>query len=57
MTPKKAELGRCSAWICRNKEPQKTAEIEVNVENDDYEGITTIQLCGQCLSDMLEEVE
>lgn len=45
----------CSAWICRDKEKQKCAEIEINVCDEDFEGITSINLCSQCLTDALEE--
>jgi len=48
---------RCSSWICRNKGPQKCAELEVNVDEDEFEGIVYVYLCGQCLADAMEEVE
>ena len=50
-------LVKCSSWDCRNKEPQKCAEIEVEIDDDDWVGCTCINLCAQCLADMMEEVE
>ena len=50
-------LTKCSAWICRDKEKQKCAKIEVKDEVDGVEVILYIKLCGQCLTDALEEIE
>ena len=52
-----SSLVKCSAWICRHKKPQKCAEIEVKDEVDGVEVILYIKLCGQCLTDALEEFE
>ncbi len=50
-------LVKCSAWICRHKEPQQCAEVEVYVDPKQSWGIYTINLCGQCLTDALEACE
>ncbi len=50
-------LSKCSSWICRNKGQQKVASGEVYVDVKDFEGYVEINLCGQCLSDMLEALQ
>ena len=50
-------LSKCSAWVCRHKEPQKCAEIEVSEEVDGVDVILYVNLCGQCLTDALEELK
>ena len=47
-------LSKCSAWICRHKDSQKCADIELVQSNED---IRHFKLCGQCLADALEEIE
>ena len=37
--------------------PCKCAEIEVEIDIEEYEGTVCINLCGQCLSDALEEIK
>jgi hypothetical protein len=47
----------CNSWICRNKPKQKCAELEVNIDEEELEGIVYINFCSQCLTDALEEFE
>lgn len=50
-------LSKCSAWVCRHKEPQKCGTVEVIIHEGGLDGNVDINLCGQCLADALEEVE
>lgn len=52
-----SDLVKCSAWDCRHKPKQKCAEIVVYVDPKQSWGTYTINLCSQCLADMMEEIE
>lgn len=47
----------CSAWRCRHKGDQKCGSIDTNIKTDTFEQTVEVFLCGQCLTDMLEEVQ
>ena len=50
-------LSKCHGWSCRHKKPVKCAEIEVEIDIEEYDGIVCINLCHQCLTDALEVFE